>query len=401
MQHLLRILFLSILIIGIISCEDDSATDPDETLNPCNPSNVAGEFISSELVLTVTPELLEQYLVQFGAPISFTAEYTVEIHSLQYRSRDLDGNLVPASGVLFLPLGVDTLDLASIQHGTIFRREDAPSIVPFVAIDGLLMATMGTAVVAPDYLGLGVSEILHPFLHAELSANTVVDILRTARIYACDNDLILSEKIFLAGYSEGGFATLAAQKNIETYHADEFTLTAVAPMAGPYDLLGTTETILGQEYYSDPAFLAYMVVAYNDVYDWDFLDEVFAEPYASMIPDLFDGTQSGEDINSALTTRIDSLFNVDFIASFLEGGEPELEAALMENGFADWGPIAPVLLIHGTADETVPYENSVHVQNSMLLNGGVSVELIPIPGADHLDAALTSFFVAQAWLEDF
>lgn len=401
MRHFQKYLLLPLLIIGLVSCEKDSTTDPDETPNICNPPNSAGELISSELFLTVTPELLEQYLIQFGAPISITAEYTVEIHTLEYRSRDLEGNLVPASGVLFLPLGLDTLDLASAQHGTLFRREDAPSVVPFAAIDGLLMAAKGTAVVAPDYLGLGVSDILHPFLHAELTANSVVDILRTARIYACENDLLLSDKLFLAGYSEGGFATLAAQRNIETRHSEEFSLTAVVPMAGPYDPLGTTTTILSQEYYPQPAFLAYMVVAYNDVYGWDILDEVFAEPYAAIIPDLFDGTKSGEEINGALTSRVDSLFNADFIDSFLNGEEPELEAALIENGFSDWGPIAPVLLIHGTGDETVPYENSVNVQASMLQNGGVSVDLIPIPGADHLEAVLPSFSVAQAWIEDF
>jgi hypothetical protein len=42
----------------------------------------------------------------------------------------------------------------------------------------LIFAARGYVVVAADYVGLGVSETFHPYLHAESEATAVVDALR-------------------------------------------------------------------------------------------------------------------------------------------------------------------------------------------------------------------------------
>ncbi len=399
-RSMIRNLFVFLLMGSfLVRCTDDPTTKPENSA--CNPADQPGELISAEFLITVTPAQIQQYLADFGAPITFTVDYSVDAYALLYRSRDKQGNLTDASGVIFIPQDIDTLDLTSMQHGTVFRRSDVGSENALIAFDALLMSMKGYLVAAPDYLGLGSSQLLHPYLHAELSANSVIDMLRATRIYACENELLLSDKLFMAGYSEGGFVTLATQKEIETHYSDEFTLTAVAPMAGPYDLVGSTRQILSQDSYNNPAFLAYLVVAYNDIYEWDRLGDIFNEPFASQLPDLFDGTNSGETINGALTSSIDSLFNSDFRNAFLAGEEVDLNTALLENSFQGWGPIAPVLLIHGTADETVAYANSEFVYASLIENGGLSVNLVPLSGATHLTGALTSFFIAQDWFSSF
>ena len=62
----------------------------------------------------------------------------------------------------------------------------------------------------PDFLGLGVSEMMHPYMVSISSATAVVDMIR-AGMYLCDSiDVSVSDQLFLSGYSEGGYVTMAA-----------------------------------------------------------------------------------------------------------------------------------------------------------------------------------------------
>ena len=389
-------LIFLISLFWLSACDKEQNNEPE--INSCNPTGVSGALIQSTFILTITPDQVEAALSAY-LPINYELDYSADVYSVTYNTRDKDDNLIVVSGAMFIPVGLDSLDLLSTQHGTTLKRTDVGSVNFYYAIDGLLMAMKGYLVVAPDYIGLGQSDLFHPYLHAQLSANPVIDMLRAARAYACDEELALSGRLFLSGYSEGGYVTLATQKIIETQHSDEFDLMGVSPMAGPYDLVGSTETLLNQSHYENPSYLAYMVYAYNDIYEWNRLNDIFQEPYASMMPELYNGTVAADSINSRLTTSIDSLFTQSFKLSFLAGEEAELESALVENSFEGWGPIAPVRLIHGTNDTTVPYANSEVVYHSMLDNGGVSVDLVPIYGADHLTAAFPAFIIAEQWFD--
>ena len=395
---LLLLVLLSLLLLS--ACEKEGTEEP--VVDPCNTPDAPGELIEAKSFLSFAPTDVESILSMYGAPIGLDLNltYTVDTYQISYNTLNIDGDLTPASGLMLIPQGLDTLDVLSIQHGTVFKRDQVGSTHPYYAPDALITAMNGYLVVAPDYLGLGESQLLHPYLHAELSANAVMDMIRAARIYACQHEMILSDKLFLAGYSEGGFVTLATQKMIETAeYSAEFQLTGVAPMAGPYDLLGSTRNLLNRSTYNNPAYLAYIVTAYNDIYGWNRLSEIFQEPYASAIPELLNGSLDGATINANLTTNLDSLFASDFKLSFYAGEETELEAALSENSPLDWGPIAPVRLFHGTADSTVFYENTVTAYESMLANGGLSVDLVALPYADHGTAAFPSFHWAMLWFD--
>ena len=383
------------LSLLIFSCESDDQDDMDA----CNPADMAGEVLDTKTFSTYQPEQVQFYLDLFGAPPGLAPQYAVEAIKVVYNSRDKEGELVKASGVLFIPTGMDTLTLMSIQHGTEFKRDQVGSVNPLYAFDGMMIAMAGYMVFEADYLGLGESDGIHPYLHAELSANAVIDGIRAARIYACQQGLILDDNLFLAGYSEGGFATMAAHKYIEEQHSDEFQLTAVAPMAGPYDLITTTESILNRREYGNPGYIAYVATAYNDVYEWDRLDEIFQEPYASIIPGLLNGDYNGETINDTLTTVMNELFLPAFRSSFLLGGESDFRSTLEVNSLLNWGPIAPVRLYHGTNDSTVYYENSVTAFDSLRSNGAVDITLVPLIGANHGTGAFPAYYEALRWFD--
>ena len=387
------LILMSLVLTFFVSCEEAEETDP------CNPVDVAGELEEVAFRFLFTPEQVEQQLSMFGAPIGITLTHTVDTYRITYKTRDKDGDLVSASGLMAVPPGVDTLDVISVQHGTVVQRDRVGSVNPVFSMDALLFAMNGYLALAPDYLGLGQSETIHPYLHAELTANAVVDLIRAARAYACQNDLVFNDDIFLAGYSEGGYATLASQREIETHYADEIQLKAVVPMSGPYDLLGSTRNLLSRESYAVPAFFGYVVVAYNDVYGWDRLGDIFQDPYADQLPGLFDGTLDIGTINADLPTRIDEFFEAGFVEGIMNGSETEILAALEENTLLDWSPVAPILLTHGTADSTVSYANSETTLAALSANGA-EISLLPIQGADHIGGFFPSVLLAKAWFDE-
>ena len=106
------------------------------------------------------------------------------------------------------------------------------------------MASIGYIGSSPDLLGLGVSDdVVHPYVH-KFVAEAVVDKIRAVKNFLCDKGINENGQLFIAGYSEGGYVAMATHQLIEQKYADEFQVTASAPMAGPYDMSFSSKRIL-------------------------------------------------------------------------------------------------------------------------------------------------------------
>lgn len=133
--------------------------------------------------------------------------------------------MIPVSGLLGIPQNdPKTPSLLSLQHGTIIGSEGAPSNYPnSQAESGLnLIASLGFVTIMPDYIGYGVSKnIMHPYFDKKYSAQSVVGMIKAVKEYLKKQEISVSGRLFLLGYSEGGYTTMAAQQAIETnpsYH---------------------------------------------------------------------------------------------------------------------------------------------------------------------------------------
>ena len=73
-------------------------------------------------------------------------------------------------------------------------------------------------------------------------------------------------------------------------------------MAGPYDLSGTmVDFYLSINFYSQPYYVANVLFNHLYYYDnLDNLDQYFLPFWADTLPALFDGTHSGNQINSLM-----------------------------------------------------------------------------------------------------
>lgn len=390
MRNLIIGLLFSVIII---SC--------DKSDNPVEPvSKEQGALISSSYLGTFGASLIKQ-LVSSYDPTGFGSvmfTYDVDVFKIVYNTVDTKGQITIASGALFLPTGKNNLSIASIQHGTQTKRTSVASVNPLNGAEGLIGASLGYFVVMPDYLGLGESVMVHPYHHQKTSAATVIDMIRAGRAYASSKNISLNGQVFLLGYSEGGYVTMAAQKEIEKKYSNEIKLAASAPMAGAYDLNLTAQKIIAQSTYNQPSYLAYFMAAYDQIYGWNKLADIFNSPYAERMNSLFDGTKTTTEINAQLTSNIAQLFKQSFKDSYLNGTFKLLTDAFNENSLLNFKPVTPTKLFHGDADEYVPYENSERARD-YFVSQGVNVELITIKGGTHLSSAVPSVIAAIQWFE--
>ena len=369
-------IFWSVLVVGLaISCKNN---DPKPVIY----------YESSEQVLSYTASQIKTSLLFAGATdLAARMQYDITVSKFNYHVTYKGTDRI-ASGLICVPTTTDPLPLASLQHGTISANSDAPSVGYTDYAQHTWFASMGYILVIPDYIGFGETvDLLHPYYHAEYTAHSVINMLLAARQYATQEALNFNNKLFLAGYSEGGFATMATHKFLEQDYPDEFDLIASAPAAGAYAVREILDYFLTLDTYPEPFYITYVAMAYKDIYEFSTpLNAVFNEPYASVIPTLFDGTLSSGQINSQLTTDLTALFTADFRAnSSTQATYAPLMDAFDENSLTNWVPKAPMYMYHGTVDAIVPYDNS-QLTYDKLIAGGASadiVKLIPLAGANH------------------
>jgi pimeloyl-ACP methyl ester carboxylesterase len=360
-----------------------------------------GRLISARLVSTLSKAVIQFIFNTAGYPI--TADKDVRYYAVVYETVDAQGLPTIASGALALPVGVTSpLPLASYQHGTVVEREDVPSRLNTEGYIGVALATSGYATVLPDYLGLGDSPGFHPYHHAQSQATSVVDLLRAARAYCAANGTALSDKLFLTGYSQGGHATLAALREIESRHAEEFQVTACLAGAGAYDLSGVTlQRFLQGNPVPNPYYYPYLLAAFVDVYDVaDTLGDLLQAPWKTTIPPMFNGQTSSDVINAALPPN--ALNALDpAVADALRSGAPNpLRAALEDNDLLDWTPKAPLRLYHCSGDQDVPPANSQVAYDRFRERGATQVQLMdPSPGEDHSGCVLPTLLATKAWFD--
>lgn len=275
------------------------------------------DYLEDALGGTVTLELLQGLGLE---ALKSQAIYDIQAYKITFKTIGSNDEHSLQSGLILLPVPAEDassrepleVPILSIQHGTIFSREKSPSNMAesgktdnMEVYNACIATAMGYAVFMPDFSGFGVDDqTLHPFCHEKSIAYSVVDMIRAGKQFLLGktDDYTWNDQLFIAGYSEGGFATMAAGKEIQNKHSEELTITGLAPMSGPYNMSTVMKKIVTDDNeYTHLDFLSYMIFAYNEVYPlFDSPDELFKQPYATTLPPLFDGEHSSDEIRASL-----------------------------------------------------------------------------------------------------
>ena len=362
---------------------------------------------SAELLTTYTQSQLATTAAVFGIPSeSFSADYDVNAYRVTYDMPFL-GDTIEVSGALFVPQGFDDpcgLPIHIYMHGTIFDRTDAPSFLSIEGSFGGLMSTLGQLVLMPDYVGLGTSELMHPYVHADSESDAGFYMMRAADALSDELGYALNGQNFISGYSQGGHAAMALARDLTTTaYGDEFPLSGAVPGSGPYDISGTQfPQTFEFETYSNPAYLAYNVIGWNSVYGslYDDLSEVFQEPYASTMLDLFDGTNDAETINNACPSTLEEFLQPGLVEEIQNDPMHPFQLAALDNDVYQWIPEAPVEMYYCTQDEQVFYQNALVADAWMTENGSTLHSSTNLGAYDHGQCAGLAIFGGTLWIQD-
>ena len=356
-----------------------------------------------------------QYLISDTLLQSFTAqdltaqglpniEYGVDVYKLTYNTITTDSNATIASGAVVIPTGEECLwPILSYQHGTILHRDEAPSALGGEIIIGQIASgSFGFITSMPDYLGFGSSPQTHPYVHSNSEASASVDMLRAAKEFCSSIGVFDNNQLFLAGYSQGGHATMALHKAIEENHSMDFQVTASAPAAGPYDVSGEQANLFLQATpYPAPFYLPYIILSYMDIYpplQQYQLNEIFVSPYDTLLPPLFDGYHYGWEIDAIMPSIPIEILDTTFYNDFLSDSSHPFWQALEANNNYDWQPEAPVRMYYCGGDQSVAPTNSTVAEAQMLSNGATDVQAIEVdPNLDHNECAYGALFAAVEW----
>lgn len=347
---------------------------------------IVGFGLQAQQLVSITPiDTTQTFTINFVA--NGLAKYNVANFKIVYNTPDANGNSSTASGLLSMPIKNCTdFSMVVYNHGTVLERNEVPSRNNFESLIGKVFASRGYVTLMPDYLGLGDSPGLHPYLHAETQATATIDMMRAVREAITDSlsGYNLNTEVFLTGYSQGGHACMATAKYIKDENLQtEFNVVAAAPASGPYDLTGSQASIfINDQPYSNPGYVVYLLLGMNEGYGGTLFNnpsEILKAPYDVTIPPYFNGNYPMDSVNNKLPSRVsqyleDSVLNA-FIADTVNQNH-WIWMILNDNSNYDWRPDMEMRMYYCTNDEQVNFQNSLAAHAAMTANGATMVKAV-------------------------
>jgi hypothetical protein len=393
-----------------------------------------------------------------GAPVC-----GVDVQYIKYGTVGGAGEATDASGALMVPTGSNAKctgarPIVVYAHGTNITKsynlanfaDDTNAAFSEAVLLAAMYAAQGYIVVAPNYAGYDSSSLsYHPYLNADQQSKEMIDILAAAKkaLPTLISPTTASAKLFLTGYSQGGFVAMAAHRAMQ---AAGIPVTASAPMSGPYALAAQSDATFygnvnaGGTIFSPMIFTSFQK-AYGNLYTVpsDIYEAAYATGIETLLPGAYDFTTvvtSGKLPQLALfsntppapafaaitpptgTGATDALFamgfgpnnliknsaraayladamaNPDGVVPAFTTGAPSATAknpiriAGAKNDLRGWTPAAPVLLCAGNGDPTVFYSLNTGLMKALW--GALPAGLVTVLDVDSAVTGATDPFAA-------
>ncbi len=325
---------------------------------------------------------------------------TATVWRILFHSRSIYGIDIAESGYIVVPGGTAPkggYPILSWAHGTTgFAGICAPSL--FTSQGGVgpyLLPGMsdylkaGFVVAATDYEGLGTPGI-HPYLVGESEGRGVLDAARAARRLP---DLHTSSTVMIYGHSQGGQAALFAGELAPTYAPDLHIagVVAAAPATGLSTILGVVTTSVGQSILEFTLPVAY----------------TWARTYHDLpLSDLF--TAAGQSTAESVVTQgclpavIEAIGarHLSATSVFAPGAatNPVVIAHAKMNDPGRTETPAPMLIVQGAADTTVPPALTDAYVTQMACPLKDTIDYLHVPGATHGTVVTVSVSTITQWM---
>lgn len=404
-----------------------SPPPPTEGQLVTSPPTKVASYGTSDLLSMLGVDSVGKQLIT----IAYSPVCSIDVYQIQYQTVGGKGEATTASGALMVPTSGGSScqgprPIVVYAHGTNPSKTfNIAQISPNQNGEGLILAAVfaaqGYIVVAPNYAGYDTSTLTyHPYLVAAQQAHDMMDALSAAKSalpVASATSVTANGKVFVTGYSQGGFVAMATAKAMQSAGMPP---TAAGPMSGPYALSALGDAIfMGEVTQSSPLNITFLVDAYQQTYGnvYTATTDVFSSTYANGIGTLLPNSSSAGTLytqgllpqNALFSTTPPSaayaamtpatspanlapVFAQGFGTNFLltnayrlnyltdeaaqpDGGFPTyttgmppaaptngLRQDLKTNDLRNWTPTAPIFMCGGDADPEVLFLNTQLMQ---------------------------------------
>lgn len=229
--------------VGVVLAQAGTAAPARSQAGEATARQLGGDLSYRQIGRWETARLNRILTVDFpafsGASVTYTpATNAVRLYRVTYPSvvPEQNNRRVLLSGLVAVPdTPAGPMRLVSYQHGTVYGKQEVPSFPDNSPETQLMIAQFagqGYALIGADYVGMGSSAEAQGYMVKGSHQQATTDLVPAARAVLADLGLA-STGLFLAGWSQGGYVTMAMLERLEQTATP---VTAAATASAPLDL---------------------------------------------------------------------------------------------------------------------------------------------------------------------
>ncbi|MCQ4140178.1 T9SS type A sorting domain-containing protein [Chryseobacterium sp. EO14] len=332
----------------------------------------AGDVFSVEPKLDLTPQAVAGFisnnLGEQNSPdfINYLNSFNVGLkaYKITYYTKNEKNNLVKATGLLMYPKANYKLSTVVSDHGTTDSRQNVPSNLKGVLYAGFVVELSyvlnGYILMAPDYVGMGSGDGVHPYVHYPTEASATIDFVTAANKVLAQQNVKRYDEYFLAGYSQGAHAAMSTLKKLSISNPNNLSFKYAYMGDGPYDFSGVTlqKGVLEKQVYPFTSFIANVVNTCNKT-GYQMYNSNISEVISSEYLDRYNYhvvQDNGGLLWGPLVWR--TLFTNNFVNDVTNNQNNKLRQCLKSNDVYDWYNKTPMTLGHSTVDLAIHPDNT-------------------------------------------
>ncbi|RLJ32299.1 putative secreted protein (Por secretion system target) [Chryseobacterium sp. 7] len=332
----------------------------------------AGDVVSAEQKLDLTPQgvinFIANNLGDQNAPefASYLNSFNVGLkgYKITYYTKNENNVLVKATGLLMYPNVPFKLSTVVSDHGTTDSRNNVPSNFKGALTAGFVVELSyvlnGYILMAPDYVGMGTGEGVHPYVDYATEAGATIDFITAANKVLAQLNIKRYDEYFLAGYSQGAHAAMSTLKRLSISNPNNIKFKYAYMGDGPYDFSGVTlnKGVLEKDIYPFTSFLANVLHTCNNT-GYKTYNNNISEVISAEYLDKYNYhvvQDNGGLLWGPVIWR--KLFTTSFVNDVTNNPNNKLRLCMKPKDVYDWYNKTPMTLGHSTIDLAIPPENT-------------------------------------------
>ena len=340
-----------------------------------------------------------------GVKVAYTpARNAVRLYRVTYDSviPEKGNKPIAASGLLAVPdTGGKSFPTVSYQHGTVYGRQDVasyPDNSPETQLMIAQFAGQGYMLIGADYFGMGISTEPEGYMVKGSHQQATYDMLKASQAVMVSMKLS-SPKLFLSGWSQGGFVTMAMLEKLE---AAGIKVDGAATASAPLDVYALLEGMLTYPRKNDAVWLNSIVIlsafAFENYYGVPGLARsVLKDEYYDVAKKAYDRAKT--DV-SVIPSDLRTLMRPEYFDSQYFTNSAYGKLAAQTQSYR-WLIKSPVHNYYGEADEAItPGVGSIAMTYAQSMgSGNPNVEAISTGATTHRGTFATAVPQWKAWFD--